>query len=91
MDAARIAGIIAAKNAATASEPAATISASDPNWKRRKAPTKLMAGADGQRQPENQTNRDAQERAAESIERLFARFAPSAMRMPISLVRCATV
>ena len=63
----------------------------DPRTARRTAAPRAAAGADRQRQPEHQTDRHAAERAAQHHARSRRRrSAPSAIRMPISLVRCAT-
>ncbi len=91
MDAARLAGIMAAKKAQMANPPAATIRAKGSQLETpyssdeisRPAPT--ASGSPSKRPINTRLNAPCKTRR-----RTFARSAPSAMRMPISFVRCAT-
>src|SRR5258708_2974044 len=92
IEAARFAGIMAAKNEQIASVPAATVSASGSHeetpysWAESNRPAPTARGNPRIRPTNTRLN------APPSTSRItFGRSAPSAMRMPISLVLCATV
>src|SRR6185295_8495658 len=92
IDAARLAGMIAAKNAEIARAPAATDKASGSqletpySWAEIRRPAPMANGTPNSRP--TSTRAEAPRRTSRTT---FARSAPSAMRIPISLVRCATV
>src|ERR1700674_2098502 len=91
IDAARFAGMMAAKKEQIASAPAATVSASGSqeetpySWAEIKRPAPIARGKPTRSPTKTRLN------APPSTSRItFGRSAPSAMRMPISLVRCGT-
>src|SRR4051794_30203515 len=92
IDAAKVAGIMAAINAQIPSAPAATASASGSqketsyNWLEIRRPAAIASGTPSKSPITTRT------KAPRSTYRTtFVRSAPSAIRIPISFVRCATV